>query len=416
MVGYHVHAWIFKSRTGVNIKDFGYRYLEFTRLFRSIALIYTTIAMPLYLVALHVNIVYIGLVVLSVMLFNIGVTFTSGMVGDRIGYKYSLLIAETLAFLGITVLAFSTNIYMIVIGIIISGVSGSGGAMRGSMSSGLNAFIANNWKENEERARKLAGIFMFGAVGSVIGSSLLYFNAPIKAYFGTLGAFRVIFMLSAVLLLISIVLLMKLEDSERPKKTTKVMKIESLKYSLRVMGSNMITGMGIGLAIPLMPLWFELTYKLNTTQLSYIFIIYYAVAGIGSVVARRIVHRVNLVNMASITRTLNGLFLIVMALSPFAILSAFMYELFSFSSSLGVPSRSAVNIRGINKEDYGTASTIQGISITASQLTSGLSGALLEYSLELPLLAGGALQAIGGLAYKRLMSKSYEESNRRDKT
>ncbi len=395
------------------MKDFGYRYLEFTRLFRSIALIYTTIAMPLYLVALHVNIIYIGLVVLSVMLFNIGVTFTSGMIGDRIGYKYSLLIAEALAFIGITILAFSTNVYVIVIGIIISGVSGSGGALRGSMSAGLNAFIANNWKENNERAKRLAGVFMFGAVGSVIGSSLLYFNAPIEAAFGRLGAYRVIFMLSSILLLVSLVLLLRLEDTERPKKTSRIMKNESLRYSLRVIGSNLITGMGIGLAIPLMPLWFELSYKLSTTQLSYIFIVYYAVAGIGSVVARKVTQKVNLVNLASLTRSMNGVFLIVMALSPFAILSAIMYELFSFSSSIGAPSRSAVNIRGINKEDYGTASTIQGISISSSQLTSGFSGALMDYSLELPLLAGGILQCAGGLAYKKLMGRSYEENSRK---
>lgn len=394
------------------MKDFGYRYLEFTRLFRSIALIYTTIAMPLYLVALHVNIVYIGLVVLSVMLFNIGVTFTSGMVGDRIGYKYSLLIAEALAFTGITILAFSTNVYVIVIGIIISGVSGSGGALRGSMSAGLNAFVANNWKESNERASRLAGVFMFGAVGSVIGGALLYFNEPIRAYFGILGAFRMTFMLSSALLLISLILLTKLEDSERPKKTTRIMKMESFRYSLKVIGSNLVTGMGVGLAIPLMPLWFELSYKLNTTQLSYIFIVYYAVAGIGSVAARKIVNKVNLVNMASFTRTINGVFLMVMALSPFAILSALMYELFSFSSSIGVPSRSAVNISGVNKEDYGTASTIQGISITSSQLTSGLSGALLDYSLELPLLAGGVLMCVGGLIYKKFMSRSYEESRK----
>ncbi len=388
--------------------DFGYRYLAATRLLRSIALIYLTIAMPLYLVALHVSIVYIGLVVLAVMSFNLFVTFSLGMLGDRAGYRYALIISEIISFSGITVLAFSTSIYVIILGIILSGVTGSGGALRGSMSAGLTAYVANNWKEDKERASRLAGIFVVGAIGSVIGSMLLYFNAPIRLQFGILGAYRVTFMLASALLLVSIILLLRVKDSPRPKKTTRIMKMESLKYTLRVMASNAVTGMGIGLAIPLMPLWFTLSFHLSTSSLSYIFIGYYAVAGIGSYVARRISHRVNLVNMGSATRVVNGLFLIAMAFSPIPLMAALFYELYAFTSALGVPSRSAINIKGINQEDYGTASTLQGLAISTSQFTGGLSGLALEYALPLPPLVGGILQSLGGVVYKKLMDRKQQ--------
>ena len=238
--------------------EFGYRYLVVTRLLRSIALIYSGIAMPLYLLALHVRLAYIGLVLLAVMAFGMALSLSLGMLGDRKGFKYSLIIGEIVAFAGIALVAAASNIYLIVLGMILGGLSGGGGAVRGSMSSGLTAFIANNWKDDRERARKLAGLFTVGGVGSVIGSGLLYFNAPLEAIFSVAGAYRVLFAASSVMLLVSAVLLIFIHDTKRPRKTTRIMKRESMMYSLKVIASNSIAGMGIGIAIPLMPLWFAL--------------------------------------------------------------------------------------------------------------------------------------------------------------
>ncbi len=383
--------------------EFGYRYLVVTRLLRSIALIYSGIAMPLYLLALHVRLAYIGLVLLAVMAFGMALSLSLGMLGDRKGYKYSLIIGEIVAFAGIALVAAASNIYIIVLGMILGGLSGGGGAVRGSMSSGLTAFIANNWKDDRERARKLAGLFVVGGAGSVIGSALLYFNSPLGAALGNVGAFRLLFAASSSMLLISAVLLIFVHDTKRPKKTTRIMKHESMKYSLKVIASNSVAGMGIGIAIPLMPLWFALSFKLSTSELSYIFILYYAIAGIGSFVARRISHKFDQVEMGAATRVAGGTLLVLMALSPFAIPAAAFYELYGFMSALGVPSRVAVNVKGVHKEDYGTASTMQGVAMNASQLTSGLSGYIMEYALTAPPLIGGVFQVAGGFVYRKLM-------------
>lgn len=386
--------------------DFGYRYLVATRFFRSVALVYANVAMPLYLVALNIKIEYIGLVILGVIIFNMTVSFISGMLGDRIGYKYSLLTVEILALIGITILALATNIYFIIIGIILGGITGGGGAIRGSMSAGLTAFIANNWENEKERSRRLAQMVILGGIGSVFGSALLYFNMPLSEIFGNAGAYRAIFAFAALMLLLSAAMLTLIEDSKRPKKTTKVMKIGSLRYSLRVISANLTTGMGIGISVPLLPLWFALTYHLNTTSLSYIFVSYYAVTAIGAYFASRLIHRFNLVNVASVSRLVNGAALVAMALSPFAIMAAVLYEVYGFAAAFGASSRSTVNVRGIHKEDYGAASTMQGVAMNTSQLTSGLSGYALEYALPLPLIIGGLLQFSGGIIYKKFMKNS----------
>jgi len=387
------------------MKDFGYRYLAATRFLRSTAMMYANIAMPLYLLALNVKIVYIGFVFLAALMFGITSMFLLGMLGDRIGYKYSLIVSEAFAIVGITTLAFSTNVSFIVAGMIIGGVSGTGGALKGFMSPGFSAYIANNWNKDRDRARRMAMLSMLGAIGGIFGSALLYLNEPLSGYFGQLGAFRAVFGLAGMLLLVSLLFMTMLKESKRPKKTTHIMRRESLRYSLRVIGATVVTGMGIGITMPLIPLWFKLSFGLGTTTLSYVFIGYYAVVAIGAYIASKLVRRLDLVNLGSWTRLVNGVLLIAMAFSPFAILAIVLYQLWGFSSAIGVSSRSAVNIKGIHREDYGTASMMQGIVMNLSQSTSGLSGYVLEYALPAPPLIGGILQAIGGLFYKKLLTQ-----------
>ena len=74
-------------------------------------------------------------------------------------------------------------------------------------------------------------------------------------------------------------------------------------------------------------------------------------------------------------------------------------------AGFGSPSRTAVNVRGVDIEDYGTATSIQGVASRAGQLSSGLSGYLMEFALPLPIFIGGILQLASGIGYKLLFSK-----------
>jgi hypothetical protein len=60
-------------------------------------------------------------------------------------------------------------------------------------------------------------------------------------------------------------------------------------------------------------------------------------------------------------------------------------------------------MKGISTEDFGAASSIQGIASRASQATAGASGYLMEIYLPMPLIIGGLLQAISGWVYLRML-------------
>ena len=85
------------------------------------------------------------------------------------------------------------------------------------------------------------------------------------------------------------------------------------------------------------------------------------------------------------------------------------YILRAVVSGFGNPFRRSVNVSGINSQDYGTATSVQGIASRSAQMTSGISGYLMDYSIDAPLFLGGVLQIFGGISYKLLFKNKKKE-------
>jgi len=343
----------------------------------------------------------IGIVFLGAIAFSSILNLSLGMLGDRYGYKRILILTEFIAASAALILSITVNVYLIIIAIIIGGVGGAAGGVRGAFSPGLTALVASNWRDEKERVKKMSFLMSAASFSGIGGSFLLalrsYINNSIEGY-------RILYLISFLLLLISGISLFFVKENKRPRKTTRIMQSSSLKYISKVIISNSITGFGLGLAIPLLPLWFKLAFYANSFQIGLIFTLSYLTTALGSLLASKI--KFEPLHVASITRILNGVFLIAMALSPWLSLAASLYILRGLNAGIGSPNRTAVNVRGVSEEDFGTASSLQGLATRFSQMSSGLSGYLLDYSLPLPLEIGGILQAIGGYLYMKLLSSN----------
>ncbi|BAB67509.1 MFS transporter [Sulfurisphaera tokodaii] len=382
--------------------DRTFKFLLISRVARSISLIYVSLSIPLYLSLLGLSPVTIGLIVFGVVGFYATLSFGLGMLGDRIGYKKSLIIGDILPLIGTALLAIVTSVKLIIPLLIITGIGGgASGGLRGMWSPGISALIASNWRDEKERVKRLGLISSAASAASIIGSLLISIEQFLP--FSSLEDYRFIFGISSLLLFISVISLVFVEEAQRPKKTTKIMKKSSFNYILRVIASNTVTGAGIGLAIPLLPLWFKIAYHANDFEIGLVFTLSYALTSIGSFLATRI--KFDTLKIASITRVLNGVLLIGIAFSPWFYLASALYALRGLNAGIGAPNRTAINVRGISEEDYGTATSLQGISTRIAQLSSGLSGYLLETWLPLPELSGGILQAVGGYIYYRLLKE-----------
>ncbi|MCL4349614.1 MAG: MFS transporter, partial [Candidatus Thermoplasmatota archaeon] len=122
-----------------------FRYLLISRALRSSALIFVTLSLPLYLHFLHFSLVFISLIYIPIIIFNVVLVLILGRLGDKIGYSKILILGEAFPVVGLLLLALSTNIYAIATGAIIAGITGGAGGMRGAFSPGMTAFVANNY-------------------------------------------------------------------------------------------------------------------------------------------------------------------------------------------------------------------------------------------------------------------------------
>ena len=385
--------------------DSSFKFLLLSRGARSVALVFVSLAFSLYLNALGYSLIFIGLAFLVIVAFNMFVSLFLGMIGDRIGYSRALIISELFSLAGTAGLFFSSSIYVILVSATLAGISGTAGGIRGAFSPGMTAFIASNWPDEIERVLKLARVNVVASLSSIIGGLLLYTHGYLVPYFGYIGTFRFLFLISFICLLVSTISLLFLRERRRPKKTTKIMKVESASYLWRIIVPNSVNGAAIGIAIPLLPLWFHLRYGISVSAVGEAFTFSYAATALGSYISGRYLNskKVSAIFISSVARFFQGLLLILMAISPFVFLAVGIYVLRSMVAGIGAPMRSAISVRGIGSEDYGTASSVQAIATRGSQMTSGLSGYLMDFYNSLPLFVGGIIQISGTVVYYRLI-------------
>jgi len=377
----------------------GFHWLLTSRVLRSVGIIFVTLSSSLYLSLLGLSPPTIGLIFLGITAYVAGYSFGMGLLGDRVGYRKTLIAGEFISGVGILVLGLARNIDLIVPALIISGLGGTAGGARGAFSPGLTALVASNWTDEKERVRKMGLLTSASAFSGVGGSILLSIHDLLP--FSPVEDYRILYITAGALVLGSGLTLLRVREVKRPKKRSKIMTGASFRYISRVIVTNSITGVGLGLAIPLLPLWYHLAYHVSSLQIGAAFTVANASTAIGSLVASRL--KVNVLLAASLTRLLNGLFLVSMAFSPFFIVSASLYAVRGFNAGIGMPNRTAVNVRGVSSEDFGAASSLQGVATRLSQMSSGLGGYLLEDSIGLPLLLGGALQVLGGVLYYTML-------------
>ena len=380
-----------------------FRYLLYSRALRSVAIIYMALAMPLYLNALHMNLTTIGIVVASVMLFMIFESLLLGMLGDRYGYKKSIALGELINLSGAFIIGFTDAPLLIVVGMVIGGIGGAAGGVRGSFSPGSTALIASNWPEERERVRKLSLLTTTASFFSVIGGLLVSSLYYLEKVFGAIEAYKFLFLISGILLALSFTSILFVHERSRPVKTSRIVRKESLSYMFRIVAINGTSGAGLGLAYPLLPLWLVLMYHVSAAEVGYLFSASYLLTSFGAYSSFRLSQKFNALNMATASRILQGLFFAFIAFSPYFIIASLMFLVRAYVSGVGQPSRSAVNVRGISSEDYGAASSIMGTASRTGQLSSGLSGYLMDIYLPYPLVAGAILQIASGAMYAKMI-------------
>ncbi len=389
-----------------------FRFLLLSRSVRSAALVFTNLSVPLYLSDIGFPVITIGLVLAGMALYTMLLSLFLPMIGDRIGFKRILIYGEIPAVFALSTLAFSTNWIAITAAVIVGGVGGTPGAMRGFFSPGLTAYVAGQWPSRTERQSRIGQISGVGSLSAITGGVLLTFHSYLSPILGNAPAFRFLFSIAAVLALISLFSLTVLSETRPETRKKGLLTAKSARYTLRVLGATAINGSAIGIGISILPLWWRFMFGLGSFWIGTIFSLSYLMTGVFSIVSSRIKFSSphSALMTASTAWILQGVALALMALSPLFYLAAGFYVVRSAIAGFGSPIRSSINVQGIREGDFGAATGIQGMAVRMAQSSSGASGYLLETSVPLPEEVAGVLQMLAGTVYFVLFRKIYRQA------
>jgi MFS family permease len=369
------------------------------------------LSIPLYLYLVGISVLNIGLVVAGAMLFTVFLTLFLGMIGDRKSFRLSLILAEIPYLAAMLILSFTEYTPLIYLAVVVGGIGGAPGAMRGSFSPGSTALIGKNWPDPDERVRRIGLLLSTGSIGAVGGAFMLYVKGLLDPVTGSVEAFRYLFLVSAALMGASAIMLTLLKEKSALQRKNLIMSRKSATYSFRVILSNTLNGSGIGIAMSILPLWMSLRYGVSDASLGTIFTLSYVATGMAAYISSRLsgTFRIRGLRISSYTRILQGTMLILIGLSPLFILAWSLYVIRSFFAGFGAPMRSAININGISGSDYGTATSIQGVSNRLSMVSSGATGYLMGVGLPIPEEVGGILQFLAGITYYFSLRSSFRK-------
>lgn len=383
--------------------DRGYKFLVTSRAFRSVAMIYVTLSLPLYLLSLNVRISFVGVLFFAMISMSVVISLLAGMVGDRIGYRYSLIMVDVPLIIASFLLYRYQSLTVIEIATIIGGVGGAPGGLRGVFAPGMMAIIARNWPETSKRISRMGFLMSIGAFASIGGSTLLYASHYLLPGVIEAQQFRDFYLFSFFLAMISAFFVYITPERKGEKKRKILMRRSSGRYTSKIFLSNLVQGSGLGLGIVLLPAWLKLQYGLGASEIGLIFTASYVTTALGSLVSTFYPGKSSPLIYGSFSRIIQGILLLCMAFLPTALLFTIFYSGRQFVGGYGAPIRSAINVQGIRNEDFGTASSIQGLGVRASQGTSVAAGYLMEVSLPVPEILGGLIQGFGGYLYYRLL-------------
>ncbi len=367
------------------------------RVARSVAAGMVSIAFPYYfLVTLHHGAAALGLVYVAATLATALLSFAVGITTDVWGKRGTLLVTSALLPLGAVMIYASANVWVIVLGAMLGGLSATGslvgGGVGGAVQPVQNAVIA-------DLAPRTKRTFYF---------SLLTFLAAATGALGSLFARTVsahdLFLLAAVIAALGIVPLWFVAVTER-KGELRVLKTRKIIGQFSATG--ILNGFAQGLIVPFLIPFFLLVYHLPQAQMAWYAFLSGIIGSLALLAAPLFEKYLGFLRSMLVTRGVGtALFVLfpVIRLLPF---SLFVYLIAPALRVAAVPIQQAELTRRVDDDEMGRAlGTNQVARLVASSAATGVSGYLLEGALfEIPFFAYGIVMAANLYLYVRFFGK-----------
>jgi|GEM_PF-1172846 len=377
----------------------------FSRSVVSYAYGFTVVLFPLYLVEKGLGTLEVGLVIFGAMILSSLLGLISGMLADHYGRKYVLM--GLLAAFGVCLAAFPLAQGPLILALL-GGVGGfSSGATGGPIGSGspLGAVQTAIIAEVSE-PKRMAGLLSKAAVLEMISAMLGAFSLT------ALSLTRVgpasFFYLASALGVISLAVSVLIQDMK--VRSPKLLPSLSYEKIFRLSLPTVPCGLGSGLIIPILSLWFKLRFGASTAAIGAVFgTMDLAMMGF-MLLTPKMAATLGRLKVIVLTRFISSASFVAMAFSPiFPLAGAFLVLRGAFAMG-GMPVRQSFVMLNVHDSERASANGATSFSRnTASSVGAATSGYVMRLGLEsLPLL-GGLIAMLDPFLYYAMFKEQWNE-------
>ncbi|MGC8619487.1 MAG: MFS transporter [Thermoplasmata archaeon] len=363
---------------------------------------FLNVLLSLYLRSIGFSLISIGIIIGSAIIINAILALLLSMIADHYGRRDVLFILYVL--FGISAFMFleTKNIALLALLSGIGGFTGTGGGPIGSGGpfGSIQSAMVTEYTKRENFSKVLGIASAIGMISSVFGSFTIpaleifkinvYQLFYIAALFGFFGAGITIFIKDTGLR----------SKHFLPKLSWK----NILKLSIPTIPS----GIGAGLISPIFSLWFSLRFHLTAGQIGIIFGIANIFTTLMMLVIPLIIRKEDELKVIIWSRITASVSLILIALSPIMILTAFLFIIRNGFQMGAIPVRQSFSMGIVDETERATSSGVTSFTRTGfSSISPPVSGSIMAYSIELPPLLAGFINLLDPILYYKLFKKQF---------
>ncbi|WP_048055886.1 MFS transporter [Pyrococcus sp. ST04] len=352
--------------------------------------------MPFYLKALGYGTDKMG-ALFSVQTLTGGVFFLlAGQMSLKLGYKKTLIIAAILGALGRVLQILAFNFLTLVLGFFLVGIN------MGLRDPNYSALLSEKVSSEEERHKLFSYSFGLGTLANALG---VLVAGHLPEYLIGMGfkneiAYRIILSLALIQFAIVLPALAIIRDvpvKEQRIKWRRELVVKILKFSL----PSAIIGLGAGITIPFMSIYFNMRFGRSIKEISWVFFGQQLVMGLGSFILPILVRKLGPVKVITYFQWSAALLFLIFPSIPTFLLAALVYVVRSILMNIVWPVNDSFMMGFFSTEEKATAAGIRRAFSTFMRALGNYSGGLLfAISLSYPFYATAVLYILAtGLFY-----------------
>lgn len=352
--------------------------------------------LPFYYSSLGMNFSKIGVLFSISTIFQASLLLASGQISVKLGYRRTILVAVGLFFIGRLLQVFVPQFWAFALA---SAIFGIGMALEGPALMSLLS--------EEVTEEKRHYLFSLNAALGTIGAALgMYLGGLLPKLLDGSNPYKMTLLFVALLIPIQGIFIFLVSPvlgrEEKRLKLERELMIKILKFSI----PSALIGLGAGVTIPYMGLWFNKRFGTSLESIGGLFALQQFIMGIGTFTLPMIADKFGSVKtIVSFNGSATALIL-MMPFSPTFPVAAFIYTIRTIFMNIVNPIWDAFMMRFFTKEERATALALRNLSWTATfGIGQLIGGRIFDISLTMPFFITGGLYALSMVTFWVLFAK-----------